>query len=101
MRIQEMRSGLSHLKRKSENAPGDRLHAAAGLGADQKSNAVLEVAEPEISELDKHQWSVISFDKTEAGGLTYAQAEALMAELDSCGITGLCVVTGAAAARLG
>lgn len=51
------------------------------------------------SELLEPRWSVISFEKCEAGGLTYATALQKMAELESNRISGLCIVTDEAAER--
>lgn len=51
------------------------------------------------SELDAPRWAVISFDRIEAKGQTYDQAEAKLKELEAAGITGLCVVTDEAAER--
>lgn len=53
------------------------------------------------SELDLPQWSVVSFDKCEASGLTYAAAAKLMAEKEAAGVYGLCIVTDDAAAKVG
>ena len=51
------------------------------------------------SELNAERWSVISFDRVEATGLTYEQAARRKAELDEERLTGLCVVTDEVAAR--
>jgi hypothetical protein len=53
------------------------------------------------SELDLPQWSVVSFDKCEAAGLTYDAASNLMSEKDTAGVYGLCIVTDEAAAKVG
>lgn len=53
------------------------------------------------SELSLARWAVISFERCEASGLTYEQAAAKLAELEGQGITGLCIVTDEAAARVG
>jgi len=45
-------------------------------------------------------WSVVSFEKLEAKGLTYQEASELMAELGSRKVPGLCIVTDKAAERL-
>jgi len=70
-------------------------------------NSILEpdlMPEPTVpvlkSELDEPSWSVVSFDQIEAGGLTYRQAAELTLLLDSHGITGLCLITDEAAARM-
>lgn len=52
------------------------------------------------SELEKPRWSVISFDRCEVSGLTYEQATAKLADLETRKISGLCVITDEAAARL-
>ncbi len=52
------------------------------------------------SELDLPQWSVVSFDKCEASGLTYEEAAKLMSEKEAAGVYGLCIVTDEAASRV-
>ncbi len=52
------------------------------------------------SELDIQQWSVVSFDKCEASGLTYEAAAKLMSEKEASGVYGLCIVTDEAASRV-
>lgn len=59
------------------------------------------VIEQDITnELLSKRWSVVSFDKCEASGLTYSEAMRRMAELDHQRIAGLCIVTDDAAARI-
>ena len=110
MRIQDMRSGISHLSKRMEserrqNAFGTA--AAPGLAPEPRVEPVPELPDlpPALmqvaSDLEAPVWSVVSFDKQEAGGLTYRQAAALVAELDGCGIHGLCVITDDAAKRYG
>jgi hypothetical protein len=53
-----------------------------------------------INELEEPQWAVISFDRCEAGNLTYEAAARMLAELETAGVNGLCVVTDRTAARL-
>lgn len=67
------------------------------------AEAVQESVETEtaaLTELEARRWAVISFDQVEGGGLTYDEAAKLLAELDTKGVTGLCVVTDTVAARL-
>ena len=52
------------------------------------------------SELDKQLWSLASFDKCEASGLTYHAAATLMDEKEAAGVYGLCIVTDEAASRI-
>jgi hypothetical protein len=52
------------------------------------------------SELDQQLWSVISFEKCEASGLTYSEAMAKLNDLERNDIAGLCIVTNDVAARL-
>jgi hypothetical protein len=53
------------------------------------------------SELDEPRWSIISFEKHEAVGLAYDIAVRKLNDLGSQGIPGLCIVTDAAAERVG
>lgn len=98
MRIQEMRSGLTHLRKRPESDSKDNFFEfRLSLEPD------LSWPDPVIEstcELDEPRWSLVSFDQIEAGGLTYRQAIELMSLLDSHGIVGLCVVTDEAAARI-
>lgn len=52
------------------------------------------------NELREAIWSVVSFDKCEASGLTYAEAEQKITELDARRVSGLCIVTDETAARI-
>lgn len=52
------------------------------------------------SELSSGRWSVVSFDKCQASGLTHAGAVQRIAELNARRIAGLCIVTDEAAARI-
>jgi hypothetical protein len=51
-------------------------------------------------ELSVGMWSVVSFDKVEAGGLTYKQATEKLTELQNSKTPGLCIITDSAASRL-
>ena len=101
MRIQEMRPGFSHLKKKMEDE-GPENYFAANAAADVMIDPETGIVAPlELDcELNKQRWSVVSFDKMEAGGLSYAEAATLMIKLDSYGVTGLCIVTDEAALRM-
>lgn len=92
-----MRSGIVHLKKRMDDERQENSMAAPeAIFENARSDDVV----PDVSSrLDKTCWSVISFDKLEAGGLTYAQAEQLMAALDTQDVAGLCIVTDEAAAR--
>ena len=97
MKIQEMRSGILHLNRKVENERHDNIL--------ELPTAIEAFPEPILpsapdSELNESRWSVISFERREAGGLTYKQAAVLLSELDAHDVAGLCIVTDDAAARL-
>ena len=98
MKIQEMRSGLAHLHKKMER---DSEEGYFWPNAAAAARAVAE-HEPEIeihSELDEPRWSVVSFERREAGGLTYRQASELTAFLVGRGRNGLCIITDEAAMR--
>lgn len=98
MKIQEMRSGIEHLHKKVERQTEesyfwpDTAGTAPGVAAPEPQVGV-------ASELDEPRWSVVSFDRREAGGLTYRQASELMAFLVGRGRNGLCIITDEAATR--
>ena len=52
------------------------------------------------NELRLPVWSVISFEKSEARGLTYSEAEQKLSELEAQKVSGLCIVTDEVAARI-
>jgi hypothetical protein len=52
------------------------------------------------SELDLPIWSVISFERSEASGLTYSEAVEKEKELERERVAGLCIVTYEAAGRV-
>ena len=52
------------------------------------------------NELRLPVWSVISFEKCEASGLTYTEAEQKLTELEAQKVSGLCIVTDEVAARI-
>ena len=98
MRIQEMRSGLEHLRKRAEpDADDNFFDFRLSLEPDLSWPDHVVVSK---SELDEPMWSLVSFDQIEAGGLTYRQAAELMSLLDSHGISGLCVITDEAAQRM-
>ncbi len=101
MRIQEMRSGFLHLKKKVENERPKNFFEITAIRDVMIDPETGRVSPFEYDcELDEPRWSVVSFDKIEAGGLTYAQASALMNELNFQGVSGLCTVTDEAASRV-
>ena len=62
--------------------------------------AAQETAAETANELEQPMWSVISFERREGGGLTYARAREILQELDSRHVSGLAIVTDAAAEKL-
>ena len=102
MKIQEMRSGLAHLSKKVEREPqtlGDYFWPeSAGAARGIKKEEPEQQIEMH-SELEEPTWSVVSFDRREAGGLTYSQAAKLSAFMHERGINGLCIIADEAAAR--
>ena len=53
-----------------------------------------------MSELKERRWAVLSERGCEDAGLSYEEASGLVARLRGERVSGLCVVTGAAAAHL-
>ena len=87
-----MRSGLTHLKKKTGEHRAYFEESAVELEIPTERAAPCDLNEP--------VWSVVSFDQLEAGGLTHSQASVLLTELAATGVSGLCLVTDTAAARL-
>jgi len=90
MRIEEMRPARAYLRK----AVSVR-HPPVRPPADEKIDT-----HGTRSDLEKAQWSVISFDGVVAGALTYAQAERLIDALAENGVNGLCVITDVAALNI-
>ena len=97
MKIQEMRSGILHLNRRMENERRDNILELPRL--DEPAPKPTLPSAPD-SELSEPRWSVVSFERREAGSLTYNRAAALLSQLDADGVTGLCIVTDEAADRI-
>jgi hypothetical protein len=76
----------------SDERPTDEKNAES---ADEETSH-----ETNTSELNLPQWSVVSFEKSVAGNLTYAEAIEKLNELDAQKIAGLCIITDEAAERL-
>lgn len=53
-----------------------------------------------MSELNERRWAVLSERGCEAAGLSYGEASGLVARLRGERVSGLCVVTESAAARM-
>ncbi len=64
-------------------------------GADQS-----EGGDESLNELLRPIWAVVSFERCEATGVTYAEALQTVIELETRSVAGLCVVTADAAARI-
>lgn len=104
MRIQEMRSGLPHLRKRRVAAAQNNffVERIAKEAFIESLIEFIESDEPEVigSDIEQPIWSVVSFDRVEAGSLTYSQATQLIDELDAKRVAGLCIVTDAAASHI-
>ena len=98
MKIQEMRPGVLQLNMRLAAERRDDLFDI--LAHHDDPEPLGEPAPIMSSELDQPRWSVVSFDRREASGLSYDQAFDLVSDLDGRGIAGLCIVTDDAARRL-
>ncbi len=77
------------------------LHQKTEMENEKKEKSGAATAAEEISnELAEHIWSVITFDETAASGLTFDEACELRAKLEAEKVSGLCIVTDEAAARM-
>src|SRR5438045_4020021 len=101
MKMQEMRFGLLHLIKKMENERVKNIFEPKfERGLIFEAEAGRPKADAVASELDEPRWSVVSFDRIEAFGLTYRQAVTRLNELNSQRTAGLCIVSDEAAARI-
>ena len=68
----------------------------------KNSEETIAAEKPEeySSELREPRWSVVSFEKAMATGLSYAEAEEKLRQLQAEKVNGLCVVTDETAARI-
>ncbi len=67
---------------------------------EKKSAEAPAVEETGKSELDARIWSLITFDRCAASGLTHWEAAEKLEKLKSEKVSGLCIVTDEAAARM-
>ena len=101
MRIQEMKSGLVHLKKGGGEEAHNVFYGVAAAHALAQAPEGESSFENDRCELDEPRWSVVSFGRREASGLTHREATDLMGELYRRGVAGLCIVTDEGAARVG
>jgi hypothetical protein len=66
----------------------------------KKADEALLPDEPVKSELEMPVWAVVTFDGRAADGLTYAEAAEELERLRAEKVSGLCIVTSEAAARM-
>ncbi|HEY0429054.1 MAG TPA: hypothetical protein VGC76_14835 [Pyrinomonadaceae bacterium] len=67
---------------------------------EEQSGETSVAVEEFSSELNEPRWAVVSFEKTVAGNLTYAEAEQKRQQLENEKVAGLCIITDEAAARI-
>jgi hypothetical protein len=68
---------------------------------DKEQDAPTAATESEISsELNEPRWSVVSFESVAVHGLPYAEARNWLEKLQKQNVSGLCIVTDEAAARI-
>lgn len=66
----------------------------------EQNPAEHQSATPNPSELSEPRWSVVTYESIAAANLTYEEALELAKKLDSQKISGLCIITNQAAARI-
>lgn len=86
---------------KSKNEEAEKSDETA-TAQDTEIAPAVDVASDEdfSSELNQPRWSVVSFEKVKLQSLTYAEASQKLKEYADEGISGLCIVTDEAAARI-
>ena len=68
------------------------------LETEKAENA--EATENSATELETAQWSVVSFEGVAMSGLSYEEARQWVEKLNAQKISGLCIITDEAAARI-
>jgi len=107
MKIEEMRSGRAYLGKrptagiKNFGTRELRLVLPPAPVAAEVEPRAKPIVEPRAkSELEKSQWTVVSFSGVVAGALTYDQAMRLIEILGENDIHGLCIFTDTAALQI-
>lgn len=73
----------------------------AKMTSEKDKKAGEQAAENEVSsELGEPRWSVVSFESVAVHGLNYADAKNWLEKLQKQNISGLCIITDEAAARM-
>ena len=67
---------------------------------EKNTDEISAVEEDFRSELEQPMWSVVTFEKRAAKNLTYAAAAEKLEKLKAEKVSGLCIITDEAAARL-
>lgn len=87
------------LEMENQNQPTPELNEEqSAIAADSAANS--EGSENEINELELPCWSIVSFEGVAMSGLTYDEARKWIEKLNEQNISGLCIVTDEAAARI-
>lgn len=86
--MRDSRQNLKMRKKKSDN-PGKTPTAEKKISGEEVQ-----------SELSEPLWSVITFNECAASGLKYAEAVEFLKKLEAKKVSGLCIVTDEAAARM-
>jgi hypothetical protein len=68
--------------------------------ADEQTAENSEATENDANELETQQWSVVSFEGVAMSGLSYEEARQWVEKLNAQKISGLCIITDEAAARI-
>lgn len=80
------------------------LPKADKMTVEEKENQEMQAAPEEetaaAGELAAPRWSVVTFETVAAGNLSYDEASKLMEKLSRQKVSGLCIVTDEAAARI-
>ena len=84
--------------RNEENAnPGEAQKAEINETAEQEADVSAEAAS---SEMELPLWSIVTFEDVAVRGLSYEEALQWLEKLSKQNISGLCIVTDEAAARI-
>lgn len=70
------------------------------MSEEKEKHETVAADETQVSELTAPRWSVVTFESVAVSGLSYAEAAKWMDKLSKQKISGLCIITDEAAARI-
>ncbi len=90
----------SEMKKKNEDGSEVQETVTSGNSAEVELSENVDSSREFSSELNDSRWSIVTFEGVALRGLPYAEALKKIKSLDKQKVSGLCIVTDEAAARV-